>query len=271
MRKIIIAALILAMSFSLAGCSDITWLLDLNHSSGSSRSTYATDNGRSSLGPPPYTCCICGEAPGVCDCGSHYTNPFSQIDGQYYCWECAPLLWMLEEDRYDPQTTVDADTEPDDLYIGETVSFGGSAWTVLDIQGSDVLLLSEYCVNIRRYDDDSNDWDSSEIKAWLNDEYFDTAFSEAERAAIVDRGQGNIFILSIEEAGNYSVENGGLYKIVYENGKEDEKEILWWLRPSGSGDDHAAYLSGAGNVFEDGISVTNEYCGVRPAIWIELE
>ena len=42
MRKIIIAALILAMSFSLAGCSDITWLLDLNHSCGSSRSAKRT-------------------------------------------------------------------------------------------------------------------------------------------------------------------------------------------------------------------------------------
>ena len=236
----------------------------------SCRSTYATDNGRSSLGPPPYTCCVCGEALDVYGCGSNYAETFYRVDGKYYCWECSPAVYEVGS-RSDPQTSVDVYTSAADLYIGEPVSFGGSDWTVRDIQGSDVLLLSEYCVDRRRYDDDSNDWDSSEIKAWLNDEYFDTAFSEAERAAIVDRGQGNIFILSIEEAGNYSVENGGLYKIVYENGKEDEKEILWWLRPSGSGDDHAAYLSGAGNVFEDGISVTNEYCGVRPAIWIELE
>ena len=254
----------------------------------------APDTGRTSS---PDTCCICGEAPEMCDCGRHYSDVFFQIDGQYYCEECSPYLDYycgVLLDRPDPQTTVDTDTLPDDLYIGEAVWFGGSVWTVLDIQGSDVLLLSENCVDIRRYDDDSNEWDSSEIKTWLNNEYFDTAFSEEDRASIVDRGQGNVFILSIGEVSNYSVQNGGLYKSIYENGNEDEPPILWWLRPSGSGEEHAAYVSGfgaeilqwikspgsgeehaayvsgRGNVFENGISVTNECCGVRPAIWIEL-
>ena len=253
MRKFIIAALILLFSFPLVSC----------------KSAAAADAGRPSLGPPPYTCCICGEIPSVCDCGRHYSGIFGCIDGQYYCNDCSPFIWEL---RPDPQITVDADTSADDLSIGETVSFAGSAWTVLDIQGSDVLLLSEYCVDIRRYDDDSNDWDSSEIKAWLNGGYLGAAFSEEDRAVIIDRGQGNVFILSIEEARNYSVQNGGFYKTISSTtGNEYEPEILWWLRSSGSGDDHAAYLSGAGNVFVDGISVTNEYCGVRPALWIELE
>ena len=134
-RDLITAALIMTMALPLASC----------------RSTYAADTGRSSLGPPPYTCCICGEAPSVCDCGSHYGEIFERIDGQYYCQQCSDPVHEVGS-RSDPQTTVDADTSADDLYIGETVSFGGSAWTVLDIQGSDVLLLSEYCVNIRRYE-----------------------------------------------------------------------------------------------------------------------
>lgn len=255
-RDLITAALIMTMALPLASC----------------RNTYATDNGRSSLGPPPYTCCVCGEAPGVCGCGRHYGEIFERIDGQYYCSQCSPAVIFLDEVRSDPQTTVDAYTGADDLYIGETVSFGGSVWTILDIQGSDVLLLSEYCVDIRRYDDDSNDWDSSEIKAWLNGGYLGAAFSDEDRAVIVDRGPGNVFILSIEEVGNYSVQNGGIYKTVSSiSGNEYEPEISWWLRSSGSVDDRAAYLSGAGNVFEDGISVTNEYCGVRPALWIELQ
>lgn len=74
---------------------------------------------------------------------------------------------------------------------------------MLDIQGSDVLLLSVDCVAKMAFDDSSNDWNSSDIKEWLNGTYYNDAFDSEEQSMIVNKGNGNIYILNINEVDSY--------------------------------------------------------------------
>jgi hypothetical protein len=53
--------------------------------------------------------------------------------------------------------------------IGDYVVFGGITWRIIHTEGSQALLFSEEIIDMRDFDDDrTNDWQSSDIHAWLN-------------------------------------------------------------------------------------------------------
>jgi hypothetical protein len=53
--------------------------------------------------------------------------------------------------------------------IGDYVVFGGITWRIIHTEGSQALLFSEEIIDMREFDDDrTNDWQSSDIHAWLN-------------------------------------------------------------------------------------------------------
>jgi hypothetical protein len=86
--------------------------------------------------------------------------------------------------------------------VGDSLSFGTwrgepIAWRVLAVEDGRALLISEDILAIRQYDDldvtstDLLDWDAaattwaeSDIRAWLNDEFLNSAFTEEEQQAI---------------------------------------------------------------------------------------
>jgi len=151
--------------------------------------------------------------------------------------------------------------------VGDTVSFGAyangsvnySQWEVLDVQGSQIFLLSDNLVERKRFDPSSNIWNDSEIKSWLNGVYYNQAFTSQEQSMIIDKGYGKVFLLSVEEANTYR----RLYRSTGRN---------WWLRSPGYINfTRAAYVDLYGDVREDGNRVSNDIVGVRPALWINLE
>lgn len=79
------------------------------------------------------------------------------------------------------------------LEIGEHVIYGsyqGEAieWRILDKKGGDVLLLSEYGLDAQPFDDSGKGrvlWEDSSIRKWLNNDFYNGAFSEEERENIV--------------------------------------------------------------------------------------
>ncbi|MBQ3571830.1 MAG: leucine-rich repeat domain-containing protein [Clostridia bacterium] len=46
-------------------------------------------------------------------------------------------------------------------------------------------LLCESVIDSKRYDDDSNDYDYSEIKAWINEEFYNVGFNDLQKGVIV--------------------------------------------------------------------------------------
>lgn len=184
--------------------------------------------------------------------------------------------------------------------IPESISFGRYPqqsdseepieWLVLDQDESSVLLLSRYCFASLPWHNSREEvtWDESDIRAWLNGEFLDTAFSEEDRAAILpseletkddlDYGtpvgedtMDSVFLLSASEALEL-LEDGDrtasptLYAVnqgAYTNG---EGNCAWWLRSPGMTETSPAYFASSGEIGSRAHEVNETIIGVRPAI-----
>ena len=191
--------------------------------------------------------------------------------------------------------------------VGETIEFGNYPqdkdgtekpieWIVMKNEGNQVLLLSKYVLDAKSYNEEWEDvtWETSDIRQWLNNEFYTAAFNKSEKAKIQtslikneDNSEhgtsgGNdtedkVFLLSEKEAETlFSNDDERIAKAteyaeksgVYVN---EEKAAYWWLRSTGDYSCSAAVVSSSGWVYGDGSYVFNYYDGVRPALHLNLQ
>ena len=67
---------------------------------------------------------------------------------------------------------------------------GGEAleWLVLEKEGTRLLLVSRYALSFRPFRDETSEgetWETCSLRAWLNGEFLESAFSEKEQAMIL--------------------------------------------------------------------------------------
>ena len=178
----------------------------------------------------------------------------------------------------DPSPTSDPSPTPDpsptsvnpfaDAQVGDFVEFGHYRqtgddnvdpeewepqpieWKVLaiDSENNRALVISPYGLDAMRFDDNSNDWENSEICGWLNGEFYHTAFDETEKAKInatklsdIDGETYNVFLLSYGEATNtkYFADAGARQCLATAYAKKHgantyEGYGYWWLRSKGN-------------------------------------
>ena len=188
--------------------------------------------------------------------------------------------------------------------VGETIEFGNYPqdkdgtekpieWIVMKNEGNQVLLLSKYVLDAKPYNEEWEDvtWETSDIRQWLNNEFYTTAFNKAEKAKIqtsLIKNENNseygtsggndtedkVFLLSekeaetlfsnaearIAKATEYAPKSG-----VYVN---EEKAAWWWLRSPGYNGHYAAGVYDDGWVYRSGYGVSNSGDGVRPALYL---
>ena len=173
-------------------------------------------------------------------------------------------------------------------------------WIVLDVQGDKALLLSKKELDYCKFDKDNKSatWVSSTLRTWLNEEFFNEAFSEAERSAILttyvsnDPSQGNnewnvplisdtedrVFLLSYKEIVDYFEKKGDrkAKETAYSEAQRDIfntvtsvviKESGWWTRSPGKTPGEVCFIETDGSAKSKGVT---EGSTVRPAIWIDL-
>ena len=58
-------------------------------------------------------------------------------------------------------------------------------WRILSEDGETALILCDSIIANRRYDDSSNNYKNSEIRQWLNETFYETAFTELQREIIL--------------------------------------------------------------------------------------
>lgn len=183
-------------------------------------------------------------------------------------------------------------------------------WQVLDIDGQKALLLSRCGLEAQAYDlsDEDATWETCTLRAWLNGEFLNAAFTEEQKVAILttdvnnspDQGldgwnttggndtQDKVFLLSCAEIRKYfsvgkntissistrvsptpcALEQGA---VTYVNCSTPGGNPAgwWWLRSPGADQCSAAVIEGDGS-----LSFTINYSGVgcvRPALWVDLE
>ena len=154
-------------------------------------------------------------------------------------------------------------------------------WRVLaiDLEQDTALVIAEKPICNKPYNDkyESTTWEQCSLRKWLNGEYYEKTFTEAEKKAILktplenpsnpqyvtsggNRTKDRIFLLSINEANEY-----------FKDDSERKADSCWWLRSPGGRDVSAAFVRGEyGIVYGYGSYVTEEF-GVRPAFRINLK
>ena len=132
------------------------------------------------------------------------------------------------------------------------IEFAGQEWLVLD-EDTGYIVRKEPLPERWRFDPESNDFETSEIKRWLNDEYL-RSFTIEEFDLIDGEIDRKITLLSVEEAEQLTLYEGSC-------------GVWWWLRSRGTYDPwFAAHVSRGGEVDRGGWHGVSSAGGVRPAL-----
>ncbi len=170
-------------------------------------------------------------------------------------------------------------------------------WIVLDTEEDRLLVISKDALDAKAFaeSEDGATWDSSSLRTWLNDDFYETAFAAVEQSRIVestvaadenpdyetDAGeatQDKIFILSVSEAQKYFDTEEERECSATEYAKTQGIEInnstnmcRYWLRTPGKSAGYAAYYIGGYEANTFGKQVTDDSYGVRPVMWVVEE
>ena len=194
--------------------------------------------------------------------------------------------------------------------VGDTVTYGtyeqdgdydngkeAIEWIVLDKQDGKLLLVSRYVLEGTRYHYEIDDvtWEKCSLRKWLNTGFMKEAFTQKEIKHIptmrvsadknpeYDTDPGNdtedqVFLLSVSEAEKYFKTDDerrckpteyARIMGAYSNSIH-EGYCYWWLRSPG--EFHCATgVEDDGSVDYYGEPSDRSDCGVRPALWVNLE
>lgn len=194
--------------------------------------------------------------------------------------------------------------------VGDKVNFGSYeqdnntengmekiTWLVVAVDDGKALLVSEKVLDTKKYNEEKVDitWENSTVRAWLNKDFFEVAFTKKEAKKISgtmisnfdhpkhETPGGNItkdkiFLLSIDEAENYfetdELRRSKGTEYAASSGLKLDKSILyagnsvWWLRSPGFKAYHACYVNNDGVIYPT-VDVNNENFGIRPAMWVK--
>lgn len=172
-------------------------------------------------------------------------------------------------------------------------------WLVLAKENGKLLVISKYALDCQPYNSSDTDttWEECSLRAWMNDDFLNNAFSADEQSKIVatnvsadknpkystDPGNATtdkIFLLSFKEAEKYFSSDSARQckptEYAIANGayvNDNNGDCWWWLRSPGTNQGSAASVSIYGSVgyISDHVSVTSDGVCVRPALWIDLD
>ena len=173
-------------------------------------------------------------------------------------------------------------------------------WIVLDVEDGLATLMSRDVLEARAYNGLGMrvTWDGCSLRKWLNGSFLDSAFDDAERAALetvtvtadinpeypdADPGadtEDTVYLLSVVEAVKYfgalhippamptetAIANG----VYVSNVSGEQGQSLWWLRSPGSYSDSAAYVVTSNDLQDGGNDVSKTNYGVRPVVKAKL-
>ncbi len=180
-------------------------------------------------------------------------------------------------------------------------------WRVLQNDGNTLFVAADKAIDCKDYNEEfkGTTWENSTIRNWLNNSFFNTAFSRSEQGAIVmqnvenednpeydteggNNTSDNVYLLSISEVTNAAYGFCSNYNIssmsrrmktsdyanargTWRNSSSDyEGNCWWWLRSPGFNSKYAADAYNKGYVYQYGFFVNSYYGGVCPALHINL-
>ena len=193
--------------------------------------------------------------------------------------------------------------------VGDTVYFGSYEqdnntangkedieWLVLDKQNGRLLVISKYVLDCQKYwyGLKSITWAESSLRTWLNEEFFNQAFTEEEQKKIPtvtvsadwnpqyesskyanpgNATQDKVYVLSVKEVQKYFGEKNSWTSestnYAMARGMKSNY-CAWWTRTPGDGSLYVSLVSNDLGIFYSGHYPNYEGIGVRPVIWITV-
>lgn len=193
------------------------------------------------------------------------------------------------------------------IAVGDTITFGmfeqdnnsdngkeQIEWIVLAKDDSTIFVVSKYALDCQVYKNIRGGvrWENSELRTWMNDDFFNSAFTSQEQSMILtmdvsaepnpqynsDPGNSTndrIFALCIREVEQYL--NWSEAKLCIPTAYAKAQEVYvdgngycqWWLRNPGKSLERSVTMNCDGTVNYSG-DYTQYTAGVRPAMWINL-
>lgn len=157
---------------------------------------------------------------------------------------------------------------PEGLGIGDTFELADTTWKILDITSAGYICLAD-SIEDMKFDSDSNNWENSGLRSYLNGEFFEKMTAEIGLENIVPFERN---LLSLDGQTEYgkcedkvsllAVDEYRKYRSLIPN----TKDYWWWLvspwsTPCNDYKKSVAVVSSAGDVSHDGCSFNH---GVRP-------
>lgn len=182
-------------------------------------------------------------------------------------------------------------------------------WRVMQNNGSTLFVVADQALDCKTYNeaDTSITWEDCMLRAWLNETFYNTAFSSREQEEIVlqtvvnddnleneieggNDTQDNVYLLSIAEVENleygfcesYGTESASRWMqpsdYAYAMGVHTDSSsstgrndnCCWWLRSPGCDMSCAAHVMFYGDVYRDGGYADSHYRGCVPVLYINL-
>ena len=158
------------------------------------------------------------------------------------------------------------------LKKGDTFEFGvwkeqPIEWQVLATRGS-ILCISKYSIEKRRFDEESDVWKNSELRQWLNSDFYNKAFNSEEKSFLQPYEGDKVTLLSEEEAKKY-LPSKSKRIANFKDGSREWWLQWWWLRSRVSYDLCAATVHIDGSIYN---GYVNDDSGcVRPVILLRKD
>ena len=231
---------------------------------------------------------------------------------------CVCIVFLLVRQEVVKQQKISEKTEfLKSVEVGDTVTFGtyeqddnisngkeDIEWLVLAKEENKIFVISDKALDCKLYDTSytSVTWETCSLRAWLNNDFFNTAFDAAEKKMIMntkvsadknpeyDTDPGNettdkLFLLSISEVTEYFDDDEsrkcvptayakarGAYTSNRNKTVSGEETCWWWLRSPGDIQSTVAFINYDGSVYKFGSSAYRNYDdAVRPAMWITID
>lgn len=157
---------------------------------------------------------------------------------------------------------------PEGLGIGDTFELADTTWKILDITSAGYICLAD-SIEDMKFDSDSNNWENSGLRSYLNGEFFEKMTAEIGLENIVPFERN---LLSLDGQTEYgkcedkvsllAVDEYRKYRSLIPN----TKDYWWWLvspwsTPCNDYKKSVAVVSSAGYIYDDYCNNNN---GVRP-------
>ncbi len=211
---------------------------------------------------------------------------------------------LAEEPLHDVQPTPSelekADADGGFITLGSYPEAAGGGrkplrWRVLNVENGSALLVTENVIDAMNFSNEQRSlvWLSSDIRRFLNGEFFQDTFSEIEKKNILDSELMNyknvvfrtnsgdkttdkVFLLSVEECERFFTNDSDRCAKATDLARakgvftSSDGSAWWWLRTSGSNEQYAADVDYGGDVDSYGSDRLASVEGVRPALRLSL-